>query len=117
MGFKIFGNYFQSFDKEKRAHTYQIFTYTIIANSISDSHIKTINDHTKNILKWGHGDANRREGGEGGELWHQVSKAKNSAAIKCKNISYTYFSTTDNRQKYSPDWLIYYRKNSKINSK
>ena len=44
-------------------HTYQKITDTNVTNYLSDSFLKTRNNHTPNMLKLSHSDRNRGEGG------------------------------------------------------
>ena len=100
MGFKRIGNTLKEIDQKKMAHTYQKLTDSNVANYLSDSFLKTRNNHTPNMLKLSHSDINR---GEGGELRQQSSNENKAVAIKYKNISYPYFSATDDIRKYSPN--------------
>ena len=54
---------FKDLIRKKIVHTYQKLTYTNVSNYISDSFIKTRNNHTHNILKSSHSEKNIWEGG------------------------------------------------------
>ena len=51
------------------AHTYQKLTDAKVANYLSDSFLKTRNNHTPNMLKLSHSDRNREEGGSYDSKW------------------------------------------------
>ena len=63
MGFKRVGNDLKEIDQKKMAHNYQKLTDANAANYLSDSILKTGNNHTPNMLKLSHSDRNRWDGG------------------------------------------------------
>ena len=63
MGFKHFLNDLKTIDQKKKSHIHQKLTDANAANYLSDSILKTRNNHTPNMLKLSHSDRNRGEGG------------------------------------------------------